>query len=89
MKGKYKQPLPKALQNSLDNETITDEVKLIGDKYRFYYTKSGKFKCDRYGKPLRDLTGDKAVYVLFYRILEQDEIIDNLRKIIKKKILKL
>lgn len=89
MKGKYKQPLPKSLQESLEEDIIKKELEVMGGKYKFRYTKSGKFTCDKYGESWRDLTGDDAVYALFYRVLEQQEIIDNLRKLIKEKILKL
>lgn len=56
-------------------------------KYKFYI-KDYILYCNCYNEPWRNFIGDKAVLFLFHRVLEQSKIIDNLRLLIKEKILK-
>lgn len=40
-------------------------LKLCDGKYKFYVGEPGVLICDRYDKPWRDFTGDKAVQALY------------------------
>jgi len=56
-------------------------------KYKFYIQDYILY-CERYGDPWKNYIGDNAILFLFHRVLEQSKIIDNLRFLIKEKILK-
>ena len=60
-----------------------NEIILEDGKYRFYI-EDNTVKCDRYGKPWRDLTGDKAIYALLTHAIELQQRIDTFANSVKQ-----